>query len=255
MIRLRSAKDCARQIEAVWGAEPGEGASTLHVGAVWADPSGGLKTLRIGPETPRSPYDRFALGLARARCDAILTTGRILREEPSLLHRYLDDEEGERALAQWRLETSGRPARPESVVLTSGRAIDFGHPIFRDGAPVTIFCGEESAQRLRRVAPDGVNVVAHPEPGPHSAIAFLLGRGGRVVSVEAGATTTRALYKPPIAVEEILLSTFRGECVAASVLGPAFPATSLLGTAFERIAVADIEEPSGPWRFARYRRR
>ena len=226
--------------------------SVLHVTALWENPAGGFATLRIGPETPRSVHDRFALGLARARCDAILTTGRILREEPTLLHRFLDDPEEDRVLAEWRREATGRPERPLSVVLTSGRAIDFLHPLFHDGE-VAIFTGENAAAALRAKAPAGVEVIGDPEPGPRSALAFLTRRGQRV-SIEAGATTSAAFYEDPIAVEELMLSLYRGEKLPDSVRGPRFEAAALLDTAFRCIAEGSVEESSGPWRFARYRR-
>ncbi len=228
--------------------------SVLHVTALWADPAGLPKTLRIGPSTPRSVHDRFALGLARARCDAILTTGRILRDEPTLRHRYFDDAAGDRALEHWRRENSGRTQRPQSVVLTSGRELDFAHPIFHDGVPVVIFTGEAAAARLRAAAPGTVGVVAHPNPGPRSAVDFLRREGHRVC-VEAGATTTRRLYEAPVAIEELMVSEYRGAAIAAEVRGPEFEAVALLRDAFCCVAEGAVEEASGPWRFARYRRR
>ncbi len=249
--RPQSAEDCARLIEATYGSAGLDDASVLHVTAVWADPSEPLVTLRIGPETPRSARDRFALGLARARCDAILTTGRILREEPRLLHRYLDDAPGERALAAWRRAASGRATRPETAVLTGGH-VDFGHPLFCDGAPVTIFTGQTAAAALRAGAPPNVRVVGDPDPGPRRVVEFLRGEG-RSVSVEAGASTSAALYEPPALVEELMLSTFLAERLPDSVRGPHFELRGAAEAGLRLAGSCEIREPSGPWRFARYR--
>ena len=58
----------------------------LHVAAVWETPDGRYRTLRVGEGAIRSASDAVVLSAARARADAIVTTGRILRDEPELMH-------------------------------------------------------------------------------------------------------------------------------------------------------------------------
>jgi hypothetical protein len=81
---LRAVKDAAsvtRLAQQLYGPgfEPREG--VLHVTAV-----AGLarRTLRIDEHTPKSLADTVALNLARARADAIVITGKLLRDEPAL---------------------------------------------------------------------------------------------------------------------------------------------------------------------------
>lgn len=252
MPALQSAEDCARLIEATYGAAALPAAAVLHVTAVWAAPSGARLTLRIGPASPRSPRDRFALGLARARCDAVLTTGRILREEPALRHRYLDEAAGEAALAAWRRATTGRTQRPETVILTGGNALDFHHPVFHDGAPVTLFTGEPAAAALRPAAPSGVRVLDDPAPSARRAVEVLRGEG-KSVCVEVGASSSAGLYDAPSRVEELMLSTFLGAELPEAARGPRFEMDRLAAIGAHRVGASELREASGSWRFERYR--
>ena len=59
--------------------------------AVGRDPDGEMVVLEINQSTPRSAHDRFALDLARARADVIVTTGAILRAEPRLAYELASD--------------------------------------------------------------------------------------------------------------------------------------------------------------------
>ncbi len=251
-LALRSADDCTRLIEATYGDPALAAVSVLHTTAVWMDPSGRSLTLRIGPDTPRSPRDRFVLGLARARCDAVLTTGRILRAEPALRHRYLDEAVGDAALAAWRRAAIGRADRPETVILTGGAAVDFRHPIFRDGAPVTLFTGEAAAAALRPSAPPGVRVLGDPAPSARRALEALGGEG-KSVCVEAGASSSAALYDAPPRVGELMLSTFLGEALPGALRGPRFEMDRVAAIGMQRVGSGEVREASGPWRFERYR--
>lgn len=251
---LRSASDCAAQIEALYGPGVGRAPPVLHVTALWRALTGERHTLRIVPATPRSHTDRFVLGVARARADAILCTGKILREEPGLRHVYLDDPEEDRAMAAWRRETLGRADRPQSVVLSSGHGLDWRHPLFRDESPAWVYTGEVAASSLRREVPRGVRVIASAAPGVRAALSFLAGEGLRV-AVEAGASTTRDLYRTPVAVDEVMLSEFLGDSVPVEVVGPRFEVSAILERDFYAAAAGESLESSGPWRFARYLRR
>ena len=68
------------RLEALYGVrELPRAAGVLHVAAVWAERPDRLTVLEITAQTPKSDDDAFALSLARARADAVLTTGAILR--------------------------------------------------------------------------------------------------------------------------------------------------------------------------------
>ena len=203
---------CRRRIRGLYGAELTAPAGVLHVAAVWRARQGRWPTLKITPQTPLSDTDRFVLGLARARADAILTTGKILREEPTLQHSYHDDPQLDRALAAWRADFLGRPSRPVSVVLTARGDIDPDHPLFRGPHSVYVLTGPAAARRLNRRPLDPRHrVMERSELNPISALDYLRGEAGfATVSIEAGASTSGALYRPTLRIDELLLSVVRG---------------------------------------------
>ena len=92
-----------------------------------------------------------------------------------------------------------------------------------------------------------------PDPSAHALLRTLRERGERV-SIEAGGTTTASLYAAPGAVDEVMLSTYLGRALPESVIGPPFEGARHLDDDFRRVSSRDVEEASGAWRFARYRR-
>lgn len=229
------------------------------------------RILALGPEAPASATDRFVLGFARARADALLTTGAILRAEPDLVHRYADDEAGDRAWAAWRRDRLGREDRPCLLVLSgSGRfrsdhpALATGHGwIFttpagraRIGEPpagfeVVVDDGDAPAATApQRAVADYEAVATRPtiviEAGPRTASAF------HPPAVNAPSTPTAPSTRPHRLVDELLLSSFDG-AIAPSVAGPLFVARSRRFARFGApVAHRRIDEPSGSWRFERY---
>lgn len=203
---LRTADDVDALASALYG-----GASltarrgVVHVTALFAETTGALHTLRIGPKSPQCPYDFFALQLARARADAIVVTGQILRDEPALHYALVGP--GAEALTAWRASL-GLDAPPRVLVLTSGRELDLAHPAL-DGTWATpvIFTSTEAATRLRGRA--SCAVVGHPEPSASAALAWLREEGARTIVLEAGPSTTRPLHDAGL-VDELALSVFRG---------------------------------------------
>jgi len=247
----RTAADVERLARAIYGdgsivAREG----VVHVTALWAAPDGHLLTIRIGPRSPRSAHDAFVLSLSRARSDAILVTGRVLREEPTL--RYDLDE----PLWAWRREIAGREEPPRLVVLTSGRDLDPAHPALSSEVRPILFTTAEAAPSFGD-AWAGVDVVGVEGPTARGALRWLREeRGARVVTVEAGPSTTLPLYDEPVAVDELMLSVFHGPSLPEPARGAPFLDRSqlrrLMGAGTEPYAV---DEPSGRWTFARYRRR
>jgi riboflavin biosynthesis pyrimidine reductase len=241
------------------GALPGEAEGVLHVAAVWRPPGQDRNVvLRIGDQTPESEIDFLLLGLARARADSIVTTGRILREETAVTHDLQGEPSVRTALREWRLETLRTNAPPWLVILTSGRDLDPDHPAFHAWTRPIVLCPESSvAEVRRRVAGTRIEVVGHPAPTLRAAIVYLReGRGARRISIEAGPSTVIEAYRPaPGLVDEIVLSVFRAPSLPAAVRGGDLPATSeiedLLGPAR---AAFEADQASGTWRYEHYRR-
>ncbi|MDX1649553.1 MAG: hypothetical protein R3263_06840, partial [Myxococcota bacterium] len=118
---VRQPADVDAVLRVVFGAPPGHAPGVLHVAAVAPDPEdpqGDRVVMRIVDATPRSLLDRFLLLAARARAEAVVTTGRTLREEPRLRHEVREHPAAE-ALQGWRREVAGLSGRPRVLVLTA----------------------------------------------------------------------------------------------------------------------------------------
>lgn len=251
----RGPDEVERRAVALYGGAVQAQTGVLHVTAVWRSPSGELRTLRITPATPRSETDAFVLALARARADAIVTTGKILRDEPELSHAIEDA-----GLLAWRRERVGRSEPARSVVLTSGREIDWSHPILRGGARVLLVTSHEGARRLedgRRAAVADVEVMARQDPGLRDTVLMLRrDLGCATIAVEAGPSTSRQLYRDPALVDELLLSVYEEPDLPAEVCGEASlepdRIAELFGPPHHEVS---RRERSGRWSFRRYLRK
>ncbi|MEM6291946.1 MAG: hypothetical protein AAGA54_11800 [Myxococcota bacterium] len=225
----------------------------LHVLSTWRDEDQ-ARVIRITPQSPKSPTDFFLLNLARARADAIVVTGKILRDEPHL--RY--DLQGEAAgdLHAWRHAAMERSDPPRVVVLTSGRDLDLDHPTFHGWARPVIATGPEAACRLRGPASDRrIEIATLANPGIREAIRWCQAGGAATVSVEAGPSTARALYADPPAVDELLLSEFLEPDLPHDLRGPSAFDRPPGGLGFRRLSPGVTRsEPSGRWRFTRLSR-
>jgi riboflavin biosynthesis pyrimidine reductase len=261
-----SADDCERVAHELYAASLPAAEGVLHIAAVWRAPDGRALVLAVNDAAPKSPTDAIVLGLARARADVIVTTGRILRHEPGLSHRLHDDPQVETALSSWREQQLGRRELPRTLILTRGEDVPLEHPIFapdRDSrrlAPA-IVTGERAAERLRAHAGSrAVDVIARGAPGLRDTIEFAREQfAARTLLVEAGPSSARSLYESPIAVDELLLTEYAGEALAERARGPEFIADATLEAAFGdaiamRTAAVCVEEPSGRWSFGRYTR-
>jgi riboflavin biosynthesis pyrimidine reductase len=258
---LRTAEDTDAAVAAMFGAgAAGLGVpQILHVAAVWARPDGTSAVMRITEETPRSAHDFFALNLARARADAIVITGKILREEANLHYATQGPGSSGAALARWRREKLGKSSPPVLLVLT-GRPLDLDHPALRGDLPVVIYTTEASARVTAERADSSIEVVGAGSPSLRGALEHLsAGRGCRTISIEAGPSTSLGLYEP-LAVDELMLSRFHGDALPEHIVGGDFPGPRTLESLFParhdhpRIREANVSEPSGRWSFARYLR-
>lgn len=250
----------------------------VHVAAIGASPR---SALAMGAGAPASRTDRFVLGFARARADAIVTTSAILRAEPGLVHRASDDPDEDAAWRRWRSEVLGRCGPPEIVVVSQSGRLALDHPALRGPGRTTIVTTEAGRARLAGVAgPVEVVVVgdlvvegvhgdrggAGPERLLSQAIAWIRRvRGAETIVLEAGPRSTAGLYgagrgDPGIArVDELLLSVFAGGPFEA-VAGPALPESTALACYFGGDPTraprsrCRRQEASGPWDFERHRR-
>jgi len=243
---LRDAADVAQRARALWGAEPTR-PGVVHVTAVAHSPEGALSALVIHEHSPKSPHDAFALSVARASADAIVITGKLLRDEPTL--RYELDVLGvPRAPLLAYRQSLGRSGPPHLYILTSGRGLDPEHPALRSWPEPTLWLPAEEA-----ALPDalgGVRRVRREAPSLRKLVMELRERGYARVLVEAGPSTAGALYDSPLLVDELLLSVFEGD--ARPQLAGALPAQAL---ELEPVAApTHLEEPSGSWSFQMRRR-
>jgi riboflavin biosynthesis pyrimidine reductase len=250
---VRSPADVAALGQELLGDDPARAGRVLHVASVWRDASGVSRVLRIGPRTPKSGHDRFLLALARARAEAIVTTGRILREEPALTHGPLGPPPLRAALAAWRRERLVLASPPWLLVLSSGRGLDPAHPAFHGPTRPLLFVPAEAAAELReRFSATEVRVASVPKPSVRLALEHLRRLGAKRVTLEAGPTTARELYPEPPLVDELWLATYAGKTPPAAVVGEAFVEDARMAAALPHASASSTrQELSGPWRFER----
>ncbi|MBW2274989.1 MAG: dihydrofolate reductase family protein [Deltaproteobacteria bacterium] len=255
---MNDAAACARRIHELYADDLRGEAGLLHVAVVWRSPERDLINIAMNDAKPASPTDDFVLGVARARADAIITTGANLRLERNLTHAYHPDTQTADALACWRREVLGKDEAPLSVVLTRDTAIDLEHRLFQHAQRSLVFTGEGATSVLRdRSRAEGLVLVGDAAPDLAGLFYHLRRREGcATLSVEAGPSTARALYgaEGP-RVDELMLSLcLEPDLAPRARAGPFVEVESieaLLGPAASR---CEVEEPSGRWSFRRYRR-
>jgi riboflavin biosynthesis pyrimidine reductase len=247
--------------ECDWRAATG----VLHVAAIEA---ASRAVIAIGPLAPHSATDRFVLGFARARADILVTTGAILRAEPHLTHRYSDDPRVESEFREWRARVIGRPAPPSLIVLSRSGDLPRSHSAL--AAAVSGFVWTSPAGRERLGPAVGRLSVESRNDSNGLADALVAARARcpfETALIEAGPRTTSALYESDadfpdevasceaqvVRVEELLLSRFEGR-LAPEAIGPQFVSEAALASRFRRPPTSTrVVEPSGSWRFERYR--
>lgn len=206
----------------------------------------GLRVLRIEARTPRSDTDRFILGFSRARADAIITTGKILRDEPELRYDLpLPEREG---LLAWREEVRRQTASPQLIVLTRDPELDLDHPALHSWASPILYTTPSVAERWK----PHFEAVGDPACSLRSAVAWARRRGAKVISIEAGPRTARNLYRDPCAVDEVLLS-IAAFPVSAAIAGELLFDRKTIRRLGKRQSSITRTELSGPWRFERWR--
>ncbi|MDA8016306.1 MAG: hypothetical protein MPN21_02560 [Thermoanaerobaculia bacterium] len=270
---LADAEAVAAEVSAVFGSELRE-SGVIHVTAVWQRTDGMLVTLCTGSEAPRVPHDALVLGLARARADAILTTGEILRREPGLRHALPGPGLLPRGLADWRRSVQGRTSPPLVCVMTRTGELDFDHPVFDHAGRSVIYCDRSAAWALESRAGDaGVELLAVEAPSGSDAVHRLRREfGTATVLVEAGPSVARGLYQPegarhdyvqerdlfpgpPSHVDELLLTVLHRTDLETRFRGPRFLARSDVDASLGKpVSTHRLRSRTGDWELVRYLR-
>lgn len=254
---MTDSSEIEQRIVEIYGSDLRGDGGVIHVTSVWAESGRNLLGLRIVPETPRSETDTFVLNVARARADAIVTTGKVLREEKELTHDFQGTKETVQAFQDWRKERLERPEPPISLVLTSGQDIDFDHPLFRCSTRPMVFTSVEGGELIRdSAAAPGVEVVSRLTPSLRDAITYLR-ESHRLenIVIESGLSTSRSLYETPVLLDELMLSIFSGSRLPKSVKGKHFSSVPQLGLIFPLAgSTYQSDEASGRWIFRRFTR-
>lgn len=245
------AKRFAERARDLFGSEFLDPAGVLHVAAVWRDPDGSLAVMAIEPATPRSDTDAFVLELSRARADAIVTTGKILRDEAQLRFQLSDE------ATSWRALTLGKTEPPAVLVLTSGRDPMPRHGSFAEPGIRLLFTSGEGADLLRSQSfESATQIVSVGRPGLETAIDFLRRQlDAGIISIEAGPSTSATLYSPRLIADELLLSIFEAPELSPELRAGALPPLQELELMLPiTSSVRELTEASGSWSFRRLRR-
>jgi len=247
----------AERVRELYGDDLLEDGGVVQVSSAWRDAQGGLRSLRIGPHAPRSETDGFVLALARARADVIVTTGQILRHEPRLQHRI--ESEPALDLLAWRRDRLGRTEPPRVAILTSGRSIDWDHPVFSGPSPVLLFTHESQEKRLSEAARGrNVEVIGSEAPSLHALLQWgVAGGAARTITLEVGPSSLASMSSEGSlagSIHEWMLSVYLSPSVSERALGDPWPDLSDAHHGGLRLRTEHrLEEESGAWAFQRFR--
>jgi riboflavin biosynthesis pyrimidine reductase len=233
----------AAQAHAIYGAFASAPTGVIHIASA-VRTNGRLHVIKIQPGAPVSSTDSFVLHFWRAHYDALLTTGQILRAEPSLSYALSPD------LTRYREQVLGKSGNVRCVILTRGLQLSAEHPVFREtsGVELSVFAPPQNVAELRKVLGDRAEVVGLPQLDARAALDFLQRTGSATIGVEAGPSVARTLYGADARVEHLMLSICEAELPAHGV-GGALPADAELFAGMRQISEAVREEESGRWRF------
>jgi riboflavin biosynthesis pyrimidine reductase len=251
LVELTDANSVDRAARALFGSSLDTRPAVSHSFAAWRvakdEP---LKTILINEHSPKSDLDFLALHVARARADAIIITGKILRDEPALRFDLQADPRWGDALLSWRERHWGICDPPWLLILTGTGELDFEHPVFHGWVRPLIFTTDRTAARRLAAAP--CPVVADQAPDLRRAIRHLQSaRGCDCVSIEAGPSTARSLYERPMAVKELLLSVYLEPSLDERAQGAPLVTLSDVREMFRSETSATHREQGKHWSFHR----
>ena len=254
LVELTDATSVDRTARALFGSMLDTRPAVSHSFAAWkAAEEAPLTTILINEHSPKSDLDFLALHIARARADAIIITGKILRDEPKLSFDLRADPRWKDALLQWRERRWGIFDPPWLLILTGRGEIDFSHPVFHGWARPLIFTSDRAASRKLSGSP--CPVVSDEAPDIRRAIQHLqLARGCECISIEAGPSTARALYDDPMVVKELLLSVYLERSLDSRAKGQPLVKLSDVRRLFRTETSATHRDLGHHWSFHRLRR-
>jgi riboflavin biosynthesis pyrimidine reductase len=203
--------------------------------------------ITIGPGAPPSEGDFFLLNLARARADAVLTTGSIVRLEAHY-HLALQGPQ-RRPLEQYRQVVLGKSTPPLCAIMTRDGRLPRAHPLWDDGTEKLVLTAPEQRELLARELDGRATVLAVTDLDARRAVDILQQRGAQLISIEAGPGASAALYEPPSRVDELSLSIYEGP---PAELGAVLTPRLLDGMSL--VSEVAREEQSGRWRYQRWLR-
>lgn len=247
---LVTASDVERAALALFGDPLRDRPALSQVAAVWSPGDGRNRVIEVGPRAPQSATDRFVLELARARADAILTTGANLRAEPRLQFDLTGP--GSPALMRWRVDVH-ELGPPIALILTSGRDLDPEHPALKGPARVVLYVPREAVDPIRKSLTSFRWITVHgvDRTDAREAIAWLRAeRAARCVSIEAGPRTAMPLLEHDV--DQLLLSRYTGALDDDLIAGDFLDDTALADR-FTRAAATPADADG--WIFERWERR
>ena len=206
--------------------------------------NGRLHVIKIQTGAPQSSTDSFVLHFWRASYDAILTTGQILRAEPTLSYAL------SAGLTRYREQVLGKSGNVRCAILTRGLQLSAEHPVFREARAVDllVLTPPENVAELRKVLGDRAEVVGLPQLDARAALDFLQRTGSNTIGVEAGPSVASTLYGTNSRVEHLMLSICEAELPEHGV-GGALPEDAELFAGLRQISEVVRVEESGAWRF------
>ena len=253
---LESAADVAAAVRRIYGS-PLDARGLIHSASVWQGDRGRYVAFTTGRGPSPSQHGEFAAHLARARADAILTSGRALRRQPELDHRLQGPGAAGDALAAWRRDHLLKSEPPVTLVVTANADLDLDHPVFRHWTrPVVLTTGQSQWQLESRAVDQGIEVVGSDTPSVRTAVEFLRRAfGAATIALEVESDALRELSEPPIAVDEVLLTIDQAPRIPAPALGaPFLTAEQLVRRFAERSTPYRVASESGQWCLQRFRR-
>lgn len=233
---------------AIYGELAFAATGVIHVASVVRRASGRWHVIKIQDGAPQSSIDSFVLRFWRASCDAILTTGQILRSEPTL--RYAPSGPWSPGLTRYREQVLGKSGKLRCAILTRGLQLSAEHPVFGDSdqIDVVVLAPPQNVAELRKTLGDRAEVVGLERLDARAALDFLLRSGSSTVSVEAGPSVAGTLYGAGSRIEHLMLSVCEA-AVPDPLVGAALPEDAELFAGLRLVSEAVREEESGRWRF------
>lgn len=250
--------DAVRALKhAIYGVLPSASAGAIegviHIVAAVRRPPGRWHVIKIQAGAPHSDSDAFVLNFWRAHYDAILTTGQILRAEPTL--SYAQKGPLALGLTRYRREVLENPRPTRCAIMTRGLQLSADHPVFQDVPEIepVVLTSPQNVAELRKTLKDRAEVVGLPALDARAALDFLKRTGARTIGVEAGPSVAGTLYGPRPAIDHLMLSICEAP-VEPQIVGGMLPEDAELFAGMTRMSEVTREEESGPWRFQRWQR-